>query len=309
MALFTKLREKVTGASLKFDNLENIAKKEDEYAMESDLDNAFLARHHNSISVFNKEKTIKPTQEKSSNSFSKENSKFVNVFPTDNNENVYPSQKFRPVDGGGGLEKKPSFLTLNKQLQKEEVAPQMTPRVELRSESGSSQDNRFATSRSVSFRGMPSAPSTASFAAPSAPVESLKSQSKEEEFEEVHDYSDEDVDELEVSQQDRIEMVFSKARHNHVDEVLTAIQNGFNVNTKDVYGNTIIHVCAQNNRKKLAATLLQKYPQCNMHAENHKHFTPVDYAEKYGFAGMATWLRENIAQNESQAARNVSKFR
>ncbi len=309
MALFTKLREKVTGAGLKFDNLENIAKKEDENAMESDLDNAFLARHSKSISVFNKEKTTKFTNEKSSSSLSRENNKFVNVFPTDNNENIYPSQIVRPMEAGtGGLEKKPSFLTLNKQLQKEEAVSQMTPRVELRTESGSSQDNRFATSRSVSFRGVTSAPSIASFV-PTAPTESLKSQSKEEEYEEVHEYSDEDVDELDISQQDRIEMVFSKARHNHIDEVLAAIQNGFNVNTKDVYGNTIIHVCAQNNRKKLAATLLQRFPQCNMHAENHKHFTPVDYAEKYGFAGMATWLRDTIAQNESQAARNVSKFR
>lgn len=309
MALFTKLRERVTGVGPRFDSLENIAKKEEDDALESEIDNAFLARHNKSISFFSKEKTMKFTDDKSSNRLSRGIDKFVNVFPTDNNENIYPTQMVRPMETGGGLEKKPSFLALNKQLQKDEVVPQMTPRVELRTESGSSQDNRFATSRSVSFRGMAAAPALALPTAASVPLGSMKSESKEEDYEEAHEYSDEDVDEQGLSQQDRIEMVFSKARHNHIDEVLTAIQNGFNVNTRDVYGNTIIHVCAQNNRKKLAATLLQKYPQCNVHAENFKHFTPVDYAEKYGFSGLASWLREAVAQNESQAARNVSKFR
>lgn len=306
MALFTRLREKVVGSGLKFDNIDNIAKKEDEVAHhDNEKDNAFMARHSKSnVSVFTKEKQFKSFNEQDPSKYSnKINDKFANVVPMGNNENAAPQVNSRPSETGPGLSKKLSFHTLNSQMQKEEpTAPQLSPRFD-----ALGPDNRFATSRSVSFRG--AAPVAPPAAVPSIHIGVSKSESKEEEFEDVHAYSDDDVDEHELSKQDRIEMVFSKARHNHADEVIAAIQNGFNANTRDNNGNTIMHICAQNNRKKLAATLLQKFPQCNIRAENQKNLTPLDYAEKYGFAGMATWLKEVSTQNEAQTARNVSKFR
>jgi len=306
MALFTRLREKVVGSGLKFDNIDNIARKEDDEAnQDNEKDNAFMARHSKSnVSVFTKEKQFKSFNEQDLSKYSNKTSdKFANVVPMGNNENAAPPVNYRPNEAGPGLSKKLSFHTLNTQIQKaEQASPQLSPRFD-----GLGPDNRFATSRSVSFRG--AVPTAAPAALPSAPIGVSKSESKEEEFEDVHDYSDDDVDEHELSKQDRIDMVFSKARHNHADEVILAIQNGFNANTRDVNGNTIMHICAQNNRKKLAATLLQKFPQCNIRAENLKNLTPLDYAEKYGFASMVTWLKEVSAQDEAQTARNVSKFR
>lgn len=87
------------------------------------------------------------------------------------------------------------------------------------------------------------------------------------------------------------DIVYSKARHDRADFVLDALQDDFDVNTRDRYGNTIFHICAQNNHKKLASTILKNFPQSQVSRPNKKGLTPLDYAEKYGFTVMAAWLR------------------
>eukprot|EP01039_Chlorochromonas_danica_P000383 gene383-416_t len=119
---------------------------------------------------------------------------------------------------------------------------------------------------------------------------------KSEEDLEVEPYQEEDVME-DVVEEDYLEWVFSKARHNRLDEVRKAIQEGFSVNTRDQYGNTLLHVCAQNNHVKLAAVILSLDKKGTViNARNLKLLTPLDYAIRYNFDRMKLWLEERGAQ-------------
>lgn len=106
----------------------------------------------------------------------------------------------------------------------------------------------------------------------------IKSETKEsEEVGEVEDYS--------------IEEMFSKVRHNRSEYVLNALDsNLFDIDTIDQKGNTIIHICCQNNHRKLLFTILQKYPTININKKNFKSLTPLDYCNKYEFIKMSEWL-------------------
>lgn len=87
-----------------------------------------------------------------------------------------------------------------------------------------------------------------------------------------------------------IESVFSKTRHNRVDEVLSELAQGFGLDTRDQFGNTLLHICAQNNHVKLAKKIFQVYPHVGVSPRNLKLLTPLDYAEKYKFDKMQTLL-------------------
>ncbi|RYH28524.1 ankyrin repeat domain-containing protein [archaeon] len=87
-----------------------------------------------------------------------------------------------------------------------------------------------------------------------------------------------------------IERVFSKTRHNRVDEVLSELAQGFGLDTRDQFGNTLLHICAQNNHVKLAKKIFQVYPHVGVSARNLKLLTPLDYAEKYKFDKMQALL-------------------
>lgn len=274
MALFTKLKERVSRTSLKFDNLEHIAKREEEANCDEIIDDrVFVSSRLNksSVSVFNKDDQLHSYNERGADSTTRKNENFVNIVPSCNDENALPIANSRHISSkNDGYDKT------------------------LKLEQGSATDSRFATSRSIRIL---------------QATKVVENQSSDDFVEDIHTYSDDDLDEQELSKQDRIELVFSKARHNHIGDVVEAIQKGFDANTKDSYGNTLLHICAQNNRKKLAATLLQQFPQCNARSENFKQLTPLDYAQRYGFQAMATWLREVTEDKEAQTARNVSKVR
>lgn len=89
---------------------------------------------------------------------------------------------------------------------------------------------------------------------------------------------------------DIIEQVFSKVRHNRIEAVIEELRLGFSVNDKDKNGNTILHICAQNNHRKLANHILNRYPNCEINAKNSKGYTALDYSEKYGFVKQSQWL-------------------
>jgi hypothetical protein len=116
----------------------------------------------------------------------------------------------------------------------------------------------------------------------------------DEDVENLTEYNDEQVvDEDEETLRELIATVFSKARHNHMDYILQKItQEHFNTNAKDEYGNTLLHICAQNNHRKLAQLILKHSPNTNVYTKNHKGFTALDYCEKYGFLKMYDWLQE-----------------
>jgi hypothetical protein len=133
-------------------------------------------------------------------------------------------------------------------------------------------------------------------------VEDAADSSEEYEEEEVDRYVVEkdhfpEVDEEE--EREYITSVFSKARHNHLEFVVEKItKEKFNSNQRDEYGNTLLHICAQNNHRKLAALILKHAPQTNVNAKNFKSLTPLDYCEKYGFMKMYDWLIEFGAEKD-----------
>jgi len=103
-------------------------------------------------------------------------------------------------------------------------------------------------------------------------------------------YQEEEVEE-EAEHLEFINTVFSKARHDRQDYVLELLEQGaFAVNCHDSFGNTLLHICAQNNNRRLAAKILKRCPQANINARNYKSFTPLDFSDKYGFAKLSEWL-------------------
>ena len=87
-----------------------------------------------------------------------------------------------------------------------------------------------------------------------------------------------------------IEVLFSRVRHNHIQYVLHALEQGFDINAIDQNGNSIAHICAQNNHRKLLHAIIEKYPWIDLNRRNKKHCTALDYCEKYGFLKMYDWL-------------------
>jgi len=87
-----------------------------------------------------------------------------------------------------------------------------------------------------------------------------------------------------------IEVLFSRVRHNHIQYVLHALEQGFDINAVDQNGNSIVHICAQNNHRKLMHAIISKHPWVDINRRNKKHCTALDYCEKYGFLKMYDWL-------------------
>ena len=87
-----------------------------------------------------------------------------------------------------------------------------------------------------------------------------------------------------------IEILFSRVRHNHIQYVLHALEQGFDINTVDQNGNSIVHICTQNNHRKLLHAIIEKYPWIDLNRRNKKDCTALDYCEKYGFLKMYDWL-------------------
>eukprot|EP01031_Cornospumella_fuschlensis_P026895 gene26895-32502_t len=100
----------------------------------------------------------------------------------------------------------------------------------------------------------------------------------------------EEEQEEEDKDDESIERVFSKTRHNRVEEVLRELEQGFDLDTRDQFGNTLLHICAQNNHVKLAKKIFQTYPHVGVSARNLKLLSPLDYAEKYRFDKMQALL-------------------
>ena len=308
MALFTKLKARVIGSGLSFDSLESISKKEDEKA---DEEGSFPHQSHNvNVNVFSKERKTSQDNIDVFNDPTKK-SKLVNIMPSGDSENIPPSNRMsgQPPQLG----KVPSFTILEKKSSfKAEALTQISPRPN----PSAASDNRFATSRGNSFIQpvgvAQQSPRThaPSISMSSASMDSNTLASKSLEDEDVFEYKSDEED----VEDDQIELIFSKARHNHADVVINAIKNGFDVNSTDIYGNTIIHICAQNNHRKLASLLVQHFPQCLVNRRNLKGLTPLDYAEKYGFQKMSAWLNSVSNQNTTHAMMqtvnsNMSKMR
>lgn len=85
------------------------------------------------------------------------------------------------------------------------------------------------------------------------------------------------------------ETVFSKIRHNRIESVKQFLDSNFDIQATDSNGNTMIHLCAQNNLKKMASVLL-KYG-CPKNERNFKGLTPLDYCYMYQHEALGEWMK------------------
>ena len=96
--------------------------------------------------------------------------------------------------------------------------------------------------------------------------------------------------ESDAEPEDEIELLFSKLRHNRIAYVKEALREGFDIQSTDCRGNTMLHICAQNDNKKIASTLLKL--GCNVNKENKKGLTALDFAHMYRFQTLAELLSD-----------------
>jgi ankyrin repeat protein len=73
----------------------------------------------------------------------------------------------------------------------------------------------------------------------------------------------------------------------------------------------MLHVCAQNNLKKMAHLCIKH--GCDVNARNKKGMTPLDYCDMLQFQAMAEWLvvmgAENGAYTENKSQNNFASAR
>lgn len=135
----------------------------------------------------------------------------------------------------------------------------------------------------------------------------------EEDEEEVHSFDDTDLLKLAVEEEDdfeEVDKVFSKARHNHIDYFMELLPTkSFDFNQRDAHGNSILHICAQNNNRRLATLIYQYSTDLNLNIKNNKLMTPLDYSEKYGFDKLSDWLLSKGAVSGMAKTPKAKQFR
>merc|ERR1712167_92816 len=94
-----------------------------------------------------------------------------------------------------------------------------------------------------------------------------------------------------LSTEMEIENLFSKVRHNRIEDVKHILVCGTDVGIKDTNGNSLLHICAQNNLKRMASLVLGY--GANINAENKKGITALDYCDNYHFDKLGDWFVQN----------------
>lgn len=88
--------------------------------------------------------------------------------------------------------------------------------------------------------------------------------------------------------------VFSRARHGRTEEMLREMERvGMPVDSPDEHGNTLLLVAAQNGHKSAVRKLLRRGADIN--AQNKKGANALWFAESYGYADVAAYLRKKGA--------------
>jgi hypothetical protein len=105
----------------------------------------------------------------------------------------------------------------------------------------------------------------------------------------------EEEEEDDDDDQEFITSLFSKVRHNRIEIVQDILAKGSQRTSRlrDDNGNSLLHVCAQNNLRKMASLVLSF--GCEINAVNFKACSALDYAERYSFSKLADWLRSKGA--------------
>ena len=104
-----------------------------------------------------------------------------------------------------------------------------------------------------------------------------------------------DSTQIEEEDSELVASLFSKVRHNRMEIVQDMLEKGKvrASRLRDENGNTLLHVCAQNNLRKMASLVLSY--GCEINALNFKSCSALDYAERYSFGKLADWLRSKGA--------------
>ena len=89
------------------------------------------------------------------------------------------------------------------------------------------------------------------------------------------------------------EQVFSFCRHGRVKEVEAAVLQGFDPNTRDENGNTLLLLAAQNGLKKIAKKLLRMGAEIN--AQNAKGNSALHFCKAFGHEALLQYLLEKGA--------------
>lgn len=74
---------------------------------------------------------------------------------------------------------------------------------------------------------------------------------------------------------DKIEEIFSFARHGRCEPMEALLAEGVPVDVRDEHGNTLLAISCQNGNKKIAKCLLRRGACIN--ARNHKGNTPLHF--------------------------------
>lgn len=97
-----------------------------------------------------------------------------------------------------------------------------------------------------------------------------------------------------ISEED-VHMIFSKVRHNRIDEVHRIIgEEGVESLTDitDDKGNSLLHICTQNNLRKMSCILMTKYSgMVQVNYMNKKGKTALDYCIHYKFDQLTDYVR------------------
>ena len=80
----------------------------------------------------------------------------------------------------------------------------------------------------------------------------------------------------------------SYGRHGRVAEIQAALNNGFGIDEKDGYGNTLLFVAAQNGLKQVTRLCLRHSADINQ--KNERGNTPLHYCFKYGHDDLGSYL-------------------
>lgn len=93
-------------------------------------------------------------------------------------------------------------------------------------------------------------------------------------------YTDNDIDEEECQGMLKVANAFSLARHGHAEALDELLLDGFDVDSRDAQGNTILCVAAQNGNKKILKIALRH--GANINSTNFKGNSALHFSYRYG---------------------------
>ncbi|MEE2960070.1 MAG: ankyrin repeat domain-containing protein [Myxococcota bacterium] len=103
-----------------------------------------------------------------------------------------------------------------------------------------------------------------------------------------------------------VKAVFSLARHGKYHQLAEALDAGrIAVSSKDRFGNTLLHIAAQNgfaqNGKRVLKTILRRCTALDLNAQNNQGQTPLHFAYAYKYTDCAIYL---VSKGASKMLRN-----